>query len=282
MTPIEVLKNTLKSYRRKSRRRAAEKALPLRGFEPSSEAIDYLDRLTDTELAQLNQILNWNAFVVDSQGRRFGSAAWEGKRTEPQLVPDPRIKQLHDRLDLSNKHVLEVGCFEGIHTAGLLRFAKSATAVDSRLENVVKTIVRCAFFGYRPTVFVCNVEDPIDTSLLEADVLHHVGVLYHLKDPVAHLIDIAQFIRVGMLLDTHYCLEDEATETYESRGVKYRYKRFTESGASDVFSGMYDHSKWLTLDSISGILREAGFTNTEVLETRVERNGPRVMLIVRR
>lgn len=249
----------------------------------SSQAIPLLDRLSDQELVQLNQILDWNAYVVDSHGRRFGSAAWKGKRTEPQLVPDPRIKLLHDHLDLSNKHVLEVGCFEGIHTVGLLQYAMTVAAVDSRVENVVKTIVRCAFFDYRPTVFVCNVEDlSAATSLLKADVVHHVGVLYHLKDPVAHLLDLAPFVRVGMMLDTHYCLEDEAKESYESRGQKYKFKRFTESGPRDVFSGMYDHSKWLTLDSITNILREAGFTNTVMVETRVERNGPRVMLIVRR
>lgn len=257
-------------------------SLPLKGYTETPHPTKYVDILEDDDLAELNELLRWQCFTVDGNGRRFGNAAWEGKRCEPQVIPDRRIVLMNERFDLSDKHVLEVGCFEGVHTLGLLKYARSVTAVDSRVDNVVKTIVRCSLFGHSPAVFKCNVEErPLPVELLSADVAHHVGVLYHLKDPVSHLLELGRYIRLGIMLDTHYALENEATESYEVDGRKYRYKRYAEFGHADPFSGMYDHSKWLRLEDLSELLAEAGFPNIEIVENRNERNGARVLLIAR-
>jgi tRNA (mo5U34)-methyltransferase len=165
----------------------------------------------------------------------------------------------------------------------LLRFAARVTAVDARIENVAKTIVRTALYGYHPRVFVHDVDQVAPSyDHLQADVLHHVGVLYHLRDPVRHLLEIGRYIRMGLMLDTHYALESAAQESYEVNGREYRYQLFQEQGRADVFSGLGASSKWLTLDVITSLLRETGFPNVEVVETRSERNGPRVLLIARR
>jgi tRNA (mo5U34)-methyltransferase len=184
---------------------------------------------------------------------------------------------------MSDQHILEIGCFEGIHTVALSRYARQVTAIDARIENVVKTIVRCAMFGHHPTVFKCNVEErPLKAELLQCDIAFHVGVLYHLKDPVEHLIDLAGFTQRGVLLDTHYARDDEATERYNAGGAMVRYKKYREGGYTDPFSGVYDHAKWLRLDDITMLLRNGGFGNIEIVETRQERNGPRVLLIAER
>jgi tRNA (mo5U34)-methyltransferase len=190
---------------------------------------------------------------------------------------------MNERFNLSDKHVLEVGCFEGIHTVGLSMFAQKVTAIDSRIENVVKTIVRCAMFGYSPVVFKHDVEEPsAGTSIPDVDVIHHVGVLYHLRDPVTHLIELGRRCRVGIMLDTHYCLDEETTDKYEVSGKGYRYQKYLESGYHDVFSGMYDHAKWLPLADITAVLSEAGFGKVDIVEDRQERNGPRTLLFAER
>ena len=66
-------------------------------------------------------------------------------------MPDRRIVLMNEQFDLADKHVLEVGCFEGIHTVSLAMLARKVTALDARMENVVKTIVRSAMFGFTPT-----------------------------------------------------------------------------------------------------------------------------------
>ena len=254
--------------------------LPFDGFEERRVATPFVDRLADADLRALNHLLPWHAFTVDKHGRRFGDAAWSGKRNEPQLVPDPRVVLLNQRFGLADKHVLEIGCFEGIHSVGLANYAKQLTAVDSRIENVVKTIVRAAFFGRYPVAFKCDVENrPLDLTLLSADVVFHVGVLYHLKDPVRHLLDLGVIAKQGLLLDTHIARDEDATDRYVVDHREIRYRRYREWGQADPFSGMYDHAKWLRLDDLTATLREAGFTEIEIVETREERNGPRVLLI---
>jgi tRNA (mo5U34)-methyltransferase len=190
---------------------------------------------------------------------------------------------MNERFQLAGKHVLEVGCFEGVHTIALCHVAGKVTAIDSRIENVVKSILRTAMFGCSPTILCCNVEEPAAVGTLpHADYAHHVGVLYHLRDPAAHLLALGGIIRRGVMLDTHIATAESAVEEYESAGRKYRYRRYVEGGKRDVFSGMYDHAKWLLMDDLKAILAQAGFSSVEIAEHREERNGPRVLVFAQR
>jgi tRNA (mo5U34)-methyltransferase len=279
---LRSLRNLVNRLRRRPAADDDTDPLPLSGFEAGRHAIPYVDVLPDADLAELNRLLRWNCFTVDRHGRRFGNRAYKGKRDTPQEVPDRRIVMLNDRFALGDKHVLEVGCFEGVHTVALCGLARSVAATDARMENLVKTIVRCAFYGKHPTVFQWEVErDPPDVEWIRADILHHVGVLYHLRDPVGHLRRLAPLVRRGILLDTHYALDAEATLSYEAGGRTYSCKRYAEQ-ATEVFAGVYDHAKWLRLGDLEGVLRDEGFRAVDVIEKRDERNGPRVLLMAER
>jgi 2-polyprenyl-3-methyl-5-hydroxy-6-metoxy-1,4-benzoquinol methylase len=263
--------------------RRGRRLAPDERFDEGRTRARFVDSLADADVERLNELLPWRCFTVDSRGRPFGGVAWRGKRTTPQRIPDPRVERFHERFDLSDKHVLEVGCFEGVHTIALCRLAARVTAVDARVENVVKTVVRCAFYDERPRVFAYDVEDAAaDDELLRADVCHHVGVLYHLVDPVSHLERLGRWISRGLMLDTHYAREDEVTDEYEVDGERFRFRRYEERGREDVFSGMRRHSKWLLLKDIERVLSGVGFENVDVAERRDERNGPRVLLFAER
>jgi tRNA (mo5U34)-methyltransferase len=219
---------------------------------------------------------------VDSRGRRFGGVAGEGKRDKPQSIPDRRVLLLDRKFSLSDKHVLEVGCFEGVHTIALCRLAAQVTAVDARIENVAKTLVRCALYDAYPRVFTLDVESSPDEEVLRADLCHHVGVLYHLSDPVTHLRRLGRWVSGGLMLDTHHATPEGATDVYKVDGRSYRHRRYGEHGRRDAFSGMRSHARWLLLDDIVALLEEAGFGDVEVVERRDERNGPRVLLFAER
>jgi SAM-dependent methyltransferase len=263
-------------------RRNLQRKLPTGGFEPGAPA-PLVDTLPDEDLLLLNQLLPWHAFVADGHGRRFGGIAWGGKRTEPQVIPDRRIAMLDDRFALAGKTVLEIGCFEGIHTIGLCRTGAKVIAIDSRIENVAKTLVRSALFDCWPRAYVQDIErTPTDETLLAADVAHHVGVLYHLQDPVAHLVDLGRYVKDGIMLDTHVARSEQINAEYQSQGRTWPYFRYGEFGRADPFSGMYDHAKWLSLDDLKALLALAGFPEIEVAERRDERNGLRVLVFARR
>jgi tRNA (mo5U34)-methyltransferase len=251
-------------------------------YDEGQTVSELTDRLSDDDLHRLNDLLPWRCFTVDAQGRPLGGTAWRGKRDRPEQIPDRRIELFHERFDLSDKHVLEVGCFEGIHTIALCRLAERVTAVDARVENVAKTIVRCAFFDVKPRVAVCDVETAEEDELLHANLCHHLGVLYHLDDPVTHLRRLGTWISRGVMLDTHYAADKDATEEYTVGGERFRFRRYREGGRRDVFSGVRPSSKWLRLDDIEALLRSAGFGTVEIVEKRDERNGPRVLLFAER
>ena len=255
---------------------------PLKRYAEGRVSTPLVEALTDEDLRELNGLLPWQCFTVDAQGRPFGRPAWQGKRVDPQQIPDPRIEQLDARFGLAGKSVLEIGCFEGVHTIALAQRAESVIAIDSRVENVVKTMVRCGFFGLRPEVFVFDVDTPDAPPLPDVDACHHVGVLYHLVDPVAHLERLLPHVRHGIMLDTHIARPGETNAEYTVGGTTYRYSHYDEGGRADVFSGMHDHAKWLLLEDLQSILRAAGLTRIDVAEERDERNGPRILLYAER
>lgn len=257
--------------------------LPFKGFTANTHNSGYIEHLDDAELTRLNELLPWMCFTADTQGRRFGNAAWGGKRDTPQTIPDKRIVQMDKLFDLGRHSVLEVGCFEGIHTIGLSQFSPQVHAIDSRIENVVKTIVRCNLFGCKPTVALCDLEKPADISRLPVvDFVHHVGVLYHLKDPVSNLLQLRHIARNGLLLDTHYATPEMASKKYIVEGTPYSYYQYGEKGRDEVFSGMYDHAKWLLLDDIKGLLTSIGLSDIHIYKDTEQRNGPRVTLYAAR
>lgn len=245
-----------------------------------------IEALSDQELEYLNELLPWASFIEDSRGRRFGRAYSEKKRNKPQSIPDRRITLLNHRYDLSDKSVLELGCFEGNHTVALAGFAKKVIGVDARIENVIKTLVRLWACGLEKNsdLFLWNVEkEPEDASRLECDILHHVGVLYHLMDPVCHLDFLLPRVRKAVMLDTHVATRENATKRYESEGRIFCYRESGEPGGREVpFSGIYDHAKWLLEEDLEKILKENGFSKVEVEERRDERNGLRVLIFAER
>lgn len=268
---------------RQRRTSVSSPVAPRAGHDSGQLELPRIEMLSDQELERLNTLLPWNSYIVDRRGRRFGNWHSPDKRSEPQRIPDPRIAELHRRVDLSDCHVLEVGCFEGIHTAALSSLARTVTAVDGRIENVAKTLVRCGLLGRPVQCFCWNVESDVpDIMPPDWDVLHHVGVLYHLADPVGHLERMLPRTRRAVLLDTHVAPDDELLSEASSKGWSYRYYRFPESSRDNPFAGLTDHARWLPLSDLQHVLTTHGFDQIDVSERRAERHGPRVCLYATR
>lgn len=236
---------------------------------------------SDAELAEINKMLDWHAGTRLPDGRVLGRLEVKpGKRPQPQAIPDARIKRLNDLVGLKGKHVLEVGCFEGIHTAGLLKFGARVTAVDLRPQNVVKTLARLSYHGLSARVFQLNVEQ-MDGVVGRFDLIFHFGVLYHLAKPVEHIRTIAPMC-THLYLDTHIAPEDKRPREISVEGRTYQGVDYSEGGWADPFSGAQAKSFWLTRESLTAALNEAGFAKVDYLQDRAERNGPRVLLLASR
>jgi hypothetical protein len=66
------------------------------------------------------------------------------------------------------------------------------------------------------------------------------------------------------------------------RGESFAYRRYGEFGYGDVWSGMFDHSKWLTLDTILDLLKRTGFDQILSVATRTGSQGARAAILAQR
>jgi hypothetical protein len=235
-------------------------------------------KIPDDDLQEINTFLPWYAAAPLPDGRLLGRLdARAGKRHDPGRIPDKRIVRLNDSLPLRQRRVIEVGCFEGIHTVGLLSFCNDVTAIDIRPINVVKTATRVALHGMRVRVAVMDVEK-LDPNFGRFDVMFHVGVLYHLLNPAEQLLAMSS-IADHVFLDTHIARDEPKIVERKVGHIPYRGAFHDEGGWSDPFSGRDPTAFWLELESIQSLLVSAGFVNQNLWEVREERNGPRISLL---
>lgn len=249
-------------------RAAGKRKLAVKGFA----AVDYpvsqpAAILRDDQIELINSELDWHAFTTDRNGRRIGSIHSAAKRSSPQELLDKRVVQLNEFLGLSGKSVMEFGCFEGIHSIALAMHGAKVTGVDARPINLAKTVVRAGLYGLQVQPLLLDLDDTHqlemagNLGLLKSDILVHIGVLYHLENPVQHLEKVLPYIKDAILLDTHIARQ----------GTELR----REFGIQDPFSGVNMRSKWVTKETLSSVLDSFGFSSVLDDETRDERNGLR-------
>jgi tRNA (mo5U34)-methyltransferase len=236
--------------------------------------------LTDAQLRELQEVVAWETAMPLPDGRILGIP---GKRGAMTAVRDPRVRLVIDRLDPEAKTILEFGCHEGNHTVQLAEVAREVVAVEVRPKNVAAALVRLWAHDVRNARIVLKDVREIDERFGAFDILFHVGVLYHLDDPVEHVFRIAR-MAPALVLDTHYttgCVEERRSDL-ERRGRVYRACLFDEGGWESSFSGVEPASRWLFADSLMDLLADAGFHEIDVVSDRVERNGPRLTLVAQR
>jgi tRNA (mo5U34)-methyltransferase len=228
-------------------------------------------------------LLPWAAYVVDAKGRKFGNAYSTIKRNVAQEIPDRRIVELNKRYGLKNKTILEVGCFEGIHTIALANQGANVVAVDGRIENVLKTIVRCHFFDVVAKVQWWDLEKNKPANVTsKCDILHHVGVLYHLADPIAHLDTLLDDVGSVIMLDTHVAPHTGERVRTNHKDFGYSCTLFNESGREAPFAGLTPTARWVDSNDLLSFVKSKGFSHAEIAEHRDERNGPRVLIFAHR
>lgn len=249
-------------------------------FPAASASSPRLEGLSDAQLAAFNELLPWAAMTLDGDGRPIGTVWSSRKRGAPQPLSNPRITSWNEAFPLAGQHVLELGCFEGIHTQALLDCGARVTAVDGRPENILKSMTRLWLYGRQADLVLWDLEGPPPPDApTEWDALSHIGVLYHLSDPVAHLREVLPRTRTALLLDTHAARDEQIDDAYEAAGRAWPFHRFAEN-ATDLspFTGLRDHSKWLAAGDLVDLISDCGFGVVKVVEQRDERNGLRVLI----
>jgi 2-polyprenyl-3-methyl-5-hydroxy-6-metoxy-1,4-benzoquinol methylase len=240
-------------------------------------------------LEKLNAMLPWCSYGPVGEGRVLGSAWSPRKRSQPEVFPDALVERLNGRLPLAGKDVLELGCFEGHHSIALAQHASAVWAIDGRIENVIKTLVRVWVEGMEGKVVV-NLLDLERGTLRDQlaqlgrtapfDVVHHRGVLYHLSDPVANLVQCTEVCSGALYIHTQAANDEQATETLSWGDRAYAVYRYKEPRVAFApFAGITSYAHWMSEASLKALLGDLGFGKIDVVRRVDERNGLRLELI---
>jgi tRNA (mo5U34)-methyltransferase len=224
-----------------------------------------LEELSDQELTKLNGSHGWVCGTRDAKGRILGN---KGRIYD---IPERRVVMAEKALGFAGKTVVEFGCLEGCHTVALARQAVSVTAIDFQDKNLEKSRLRCGLYGVSPTFLKLDVEaqDPPP-----ADLYFHSGVLYHLQDPVSHLIRIAPLAK-ELFLDTHHARKAADRYVAAADGKQYLFSKHGEATHPRAGAGTF--SRWITLDAIVSTLKRF-YRKVVIIRDEDERNGARVTI----
>lgn len=194
--------------------------------------------------------------------------------------PDHRLRYLVGRYTNPTWTATELGCWTGAHSCELARHYATITSVDVRPQNLARAMLRANLLGIRNINFKLAHVDHLDQ--ITTDILVHIGVLYHLYDPINHLQRLLRTTTAKVLcLDTHINYPKLDQQTLVHHGCTYRYGVYKEFGWGDELSGVEPLSKWLELEDLLKIVREANFVvrSVEPMEYNV---GPRVTIVADR
>lgn len=168
---------------------------------------------------------------------------------------DHRLRYLLENFPCEKLSAIEFGCWHGWHTVQLARRFAHVSAIDVRPENIAKTLLRLHLLGIKNVdVILGDVED----LHFKADVLVHVGVLYHLFNPVAHLHRVLPNCNI-LCLDTHINRPNLKRSVEVYNGVAYHGGVYNEHGWADPLSGVQETSFWLDEAELKRVLFDLGF-----------------------
>ena len=216
------------------------------------------------------------------------------------LFLDPRIKWAIKALGgVKGKSVLELGPLEGGHTYVLEQAgAASVLAIEASAKAFMKCLVVKEIVGLPRSHFLLgDFEAYLRGEPARFDAVIASGILYHLRNPVELIVNLARATD-QVYLWTHYYDRDAIARlsTMAHRFVEprehthagfrhtihpYNYLDFLDTtrfaGGSEAFS------HWLGREDLLGALRHAGFTQIEIGEEEPGHdNGPSISLVARR
>jgi tRNA (mo5U34)-methyltransferase len=130
-----------------------------------------------------------------------------GIHVDTEWRSDWKWQRLKDHLSpLKNRLVLDVGCGNGYHCWRMLGAgAKMVVGIDPTLINVMQFQLIKKLYGNNPPVYVLPVGiEELPLGLKAFDTVFSMGVLYHRRSPLDHLLELREALKSGgeLVLET--------------------------------------------------------------------------------
>ena len=171
---------------------------------------------------------------------------WKWQRLSPHIS------------SLSNAHVLDVGCGSGYHCWRMLGAgARRVLGIDPSMRFAAQHLAIQHFANHSGfELLPIGVED-MPTGMNIFDTVFSMGVLYHRKDPLQHMLELAGFIVDGGQLVVETLIIDEHLAP---TGV------FTPKGR---YAQMRNVWSITTIDKTLDLMSQAGLINARCVDTNI-------------
>jgi tRNA (mo5U34)-methyltransferase len=160
------------------------------------QADDLTAALKNQLETQLRALKPWRKGPYELYGIRIDTewrSDWKWERLKHHIAP------------LTHRLVLDVGCGNGYHCWRMLGAdAKMVVGIDPLLLNVMQFHAIRRLYGEAPIyVLPMGLED-LPAGLNAFDTVFSMGVLYHRRSPVDHLLELKQCLKTGgeLVLET--------------------------------------------------------------------------------
>jgi SAM-dependent methyltransferase len=212
------------------------------------------------------------------------------------LYDDPRIKWATQALGgVEGKRVLELGPLEGGHTYLLeAAGAREVVAIEASARAYLKCLIAKEVVGLTRSRFLFgDFEAYLRGEPERYDAIIACGVLYHLRDPVELIHNLARvtdriylwtqyFMRENVAAIPHMKDRFPGSHEAEYEGFRYTANRYEYGNFLDTTrfaGGSEEYSHWLSRDDLLGALRHAGFNEIVIHEDDLKHpNGPCISL----
>jgi len=207
-------------------------------------ATDLDETALATLLEQLKAFHPWRKGPYDVFGIHIDTewrSDWKWDRLEKHISP------------LKNRLVLDVGCGNGYHCWRMLGAgAKMVVGVDPMLLNVIQFEVVRKLYGEAPVYVIPIGLEQVPAETKAFDTVFSMGVLYHRRSPIDHLLELKDCLQPGgeLVLET-LVIEGQEGEMLmpEGRYAKMRNVWFLPS-----------------CETLIGWMKRCGFVNCRVID----------------
>jgi tRNA (mo5U34)-methyltransferase len=147
-------------------------------------------------LASLKRLHPWRKGPYELFGIHIDSewrSDWKWARLEKYITP------------LTNRLVLDVGCGNGYHCWRMLGAgARLVIGIDPCMINIMQFLAIRQLYGEAPVYVLPLGIEALPKSLAAFDSVFSMGVLYHRRSPIDHLMELKDCLRPGgeLILET--------------------------------------------------------------------------------
>lgn len=168
--------------------------------------------------------------------------------------------------DLRGKRALDIGCSDGYFAFELERRGADVVAIDFVPETYSGFATARKILGSRVDYRMDNVYNLTPESYGAFDVVLFLGVLYHLRKPLAALDAIRSVTREGaqlfvgtMLIDEYFLLPDGSTTTLDALDPRLKDVPLWQFYPGDSLNGDYTNAFAPNRRALEAALQEAQF-----------------------